>query len=129
LALCGLRHEIQGLVEAHIDAQMADAYTRQSLLFSHAAVGDVDAIRAGVTDDIVRTASRDPQYCHMLVDMYALVGMRDQALDWLENAFGRGWVNYPFSVQQDPLLAPFRDDTRFQQIAERMKKEWEEFEA
>ncbi len=128
LALCGLRHEIRGLVEAHIDAQMTDAYTRQSMLFAHAAVGDVEAVRDGVTDDIVRTASRDPQYCHMLVDMYALVGMKDEAMDWLENALARGWVNYPFSVQQDPLLAPFREDPRFVEIAAQIKKGWEEFE-
>jgi non-specific serine/threonine protein kinase len=81
-----------------------------------------------MTETVKRTAQRDPQYSHMLVDMHALAGMKDQALDWLENALNRGWVNYPFTVKYDPLLAPLRHEQRFQNIADRMKREWEAFE-
>ena len=49
-------------------------------------------------------------------------------LGWLENALNRGWVNYPFTVKYDPLLAPFHHEQRFQTIAGRMRREWEEFE-
>ena len=80
-----------------------------------------------MTEDAVKTYRRDPQYSHLVADMYACVGMKDEALDWLENAMDRGWIHYQFSVLQDPLLAPFRDEPRFRKIGARMKREWEEF--
>ena len=40
----------------------------------------------------------------------------DDALDWLQNAVTRGFTNYRFFSQHDPLLANLRGDERFQTV-------------
>jgi non-specific serine/threonine protein kinase len=129
LALCGYRAEVIQLVAQYAGPDPADTFAAGSVMAMHAVDGNVDAVRDSVTDNLRKTASRDPQFSHFLTDMYSLAGMRDEALEWLENALSRGWVNYPFTVLHDPLLAPLRDDARFLQLAEQLKREWEEFEA
>jgi hypothetical protein len=81
-----------------------------------------------MTEGVRKTGRRDPQFSHYMADIHALAGMHDEALEWLANALTRGWVNYPFTVLHDPLLAPLRDDSRFGEIAERMRQQWQEFE-
>jgi non-specific serine/threonine protein kinase len=107
---------------------MTDIYTALGLLFNYAVEGNLPGLRDTLTDDVKRTALRDPVWSYMLADIHALAGVTTEALDWLENALSRGFVNYPFTVQHDPLLVPLRGEPRFLNIAERMKREWEEFE-
>jgi serine/threonine protein kinase/tetratricopeptide (TPR) repeat protein len=126
--LCGYREEVPRLVEQHSDATMSDIYTALSLSFKHAIEGNVTELRHRVTEDVKRTARRDAMWSYMLADIYAIAGMADDALDWLDKALNRGWVNYPFTAQHDPSLVPLHDEPRFQQITERMKKDWQEFE-
>ena len=40
----------------------------------------------------------------------------------------RGFINYPYMTELDPLIAKFRSDTRFQKLMVRVKDEWERFE-
>ncbi len=128
LPICGHRDEACRLIDEYAKESPDVFHTAVSLLFKHAIEGDVLEFRRRMTDTVKHTARRDPQYSCMLADAYALAGMYDEALDWLENALNRGWVNYPFTAKYDPLLAPLRHEQRFQKIAERMKREWEEFE-
>jgi non-specific serine/threonine protein kinase len=57
-----------------------------------------------------------------------LLDEKKEALDWLENAVDRGFINYPFISKHDSLLANIRGEERFRKLMERVKKEWEEFE-
>ena len=57
-----------------------------------------------------------------------LPGMKVEALDWLENAVDRGFVNYPFISEYDPFLKNIRGEPRFKKLMERVKHEWENFE-
>ena len=50
-------------------------------------------------------------------------------MDWIENALGRGFFNYPFVARQDPLLNSLRDTTQFSELLARMKTRWQAFEA
>jgi non-specific serine/threonine protein kinase len=128
LPICGHRDEARRLIDEYATVESDVFYAAVSLLFKHAIEGNLPELRRRMTETVKRTARRDPQYSFMLADMHALAGMKDEALDWLENALNRGWFNYPFTVKYDPLLAPFHQEQRFQKIAERMKREWEEFE-
>jgi non-specific serine/threonine protein kinase len=129
LLLSGRPDEVTPVVEQHANGELTDVFTSGSLMAKHAVEGSVGMVRACMTDEIRKTGSRDPQFSHFMADVFALAGMTDEALDWVENALSRGWVNYPFTVLHDPLLAPLRDDTRFLQLADRMKREWEQFDA
>ena len=82
-----------------------------------------------LTDDFVRTARRDPQFSYFVGSIFALAEMNEQAMDWIENALGRGFFNYPFVARQDPLLNSLRDTTQFSELLARMKTRWQAFEA
>jgi hypothetical protein len=56
--------------------------------------------------------------------------MNEQAMDWIENALGRGFYNYyPFVALKGPLLNSLRDAPQFNELLARMKTRWEPFEA
>ena len=56
-----------------------------------------------------------------------MLGEYDQALDWLENAVARGFINYPYMTQIDPFLARLRKEERFKTLMKQVKYEWENF--
>ncbi len=37
----------------------------------------------------------------------------EQAMDWIKNALGRGFYNYPLVALKDPLLNSLRDAPQF----------------
>jgi hypothetical protein len=60
--------------------------------------------------------------------VYALAGHPVEALDWLEHAVDSGFVNHPF-LARDQLLDSVRGTERFEKLMERVKREWEAFDA
>jgi non-specific serine/threonine protein kinase len=58
----------------------------------------------------------------------SLLDEKKEALDWLENAVDRGFLNYPMMAERDPFLANIRGEERFKKLMERVKSEWERFE-
>lgn len=71
---------------------------------------------------------RDPLWSMQLAEGYALYDKKKEALDWLENAANRGFINYPFLNEYDPFLKNIREEPRFKKLMERVKHEWENFE-
>jgi non-specific serine/threonine protein kinase len=63
-----------------------------------------------------------------MADFYARLGDKEKALDWLENAVGRGFINYPYLRDYDPYLENIRGEPRFKKLLERVKHDWEHFE-
>jgi serine/threonine protein kinase len=59
---------------------------------------------------------------------YALVGDQSQAIDWLENAANRGFLNYPYLAQHSVIFRALDDDPRFQDLLKRIKQAREQFE-
>jgi TolB-like protein len=70
----------------------------------------------------------DEQFSWEMAANYSLINQKQEALDWLENAINRGFINYPFLEDYDPLLENIRSEGRFQKLMERAKHEWENFE-
>ena len=52
----------------------------------------------------------------------------DEALEWIENAVRRGFLNYRFLSEYDPLLENLRDDERFQALMAEARKRFESLE-
>lgn len=55
------------------------------------------------------------------VQIYALQGRPEEALDALEEAVEAGWMYYSFSIWDDPSLDSLRDDPRFDELMERIR--------
>jgi TolB-like protein len=71
----------------------------------------------------------DPETPYLGADVFALMDERDKALDWIEHAINRGWINYPLFAHDDPLLENVRGERRFHDLMDRIKPEWTAFEA
>jgi len=75
-----------------------------------------------------KTCQRDGGWSYNVADAFAVLDEKKEALDWLENAVNRGFINYPLLAEKDPWLANIRSEERFKKLMERVKYEWEHFE-
>ena len=103
-------------------------FTRLGLFFKYALQGKKTKALQSVTPELQITAKRDSVYSWIIATCYALLDEKEKALDWLENAANRGFINYPFLSEYDPFLENIRGEERFKQLMERVKYEWEHFE-
>lgn len=76
-----------------------------------------------------KAAAGDPEYAWMVAECFCLAGDKRRALEWLETAEERGFINYPVLAEHDPLLADLRHDGRFREILDRVEERWQVFEA
>jgi TolB-like protein len=98
-----------------------------SLLLKYALLNDRQSALPLITPDFRKTCWRDLEWSYWVADRLGLLGAREEALDWLENAVHRGFINYPF-MQCDPLLNNIRGEERFRKLMKKAKYEWEHFE-
>jgi non-specific serine/threonine protein kinase len=81
-----------------------------------------------ISKDWTGPAWQDYWIPYTVAEGYALLGETTEALRWLEHAVDKGWINYPYLSEIDPWLHNIRGEPRFEQLMERVKREWEEFE-
>lgn len=87
--------------------------------------GDRDRAARALPQSVIRGIASDPEAPYFLGSIYALVGIEKEALNWLERAVKRGWMNYPLFTEIDPHLAGLRDNPLFQKLVARVKASWE----
>ena len=128
LALNGRSNELTELAES-IPPQVSDTIAaRLTRFLSYAAVRDRDAAMAVLTPDIEVAANATDVFPRFLAHGFAAAGMNDRAVHWLSIAVDRGFINYPFLAQHDPLLEPLRSDSRFRQLLATVRERWQKFE-
>jgi non-specific serine/threonine protein kinase len=127
-ASLGQMHEALSITTPAAGPIRSDAFSKTALMLRHAILRDRNRVFQEMTPDFQKTARRDAPFSHHLAEILALLGEKNEALDWLQNAIDRGFINYPMLAEKDPLLANIRGEERFKKLMERVKKEWEEFE-
>ena len=98
------------------------------LLYKHALKGEKEeafSVLSAEQEDMLKS---DEAFSYQLAEGYSLINEKIKAIDWLENAVDRGFINYPFLNEYDPLLENLRGEERFKKLMERVKHEWENFE-
>jgi tetratricopeptide (TPR) repeat protein len=103
-------------------------FKKLALMLIHSLKGDKEAALRELTPDFHEWAWRDPTWSYRLASDFAYLDLKEEALDWLENAVNLGHINYPFFAEKDLFLNKLRGDPRFLKLMERVKREWEEFE-
>jgi serine/threonine protein kinase/cytochrome c-type biogenesis protein CcmH/NrfG len=98
------------------------------LLLKYGLLKDRERAFQIMTPDFRKTCQRDGVWSYFVADAFALLDEKKEALDWLENAVNRGFINYPFINTYDSFLANIRGEERFKKLMERVKYEWEHFE-
>jgi serine/threonine protein kinase/lipoprotein NlpI len=120
--------EAEAIIEKNIEDPKQNLMWQLYFLLKYAAKGDRKNFSRGLSPELLYTVKRDPQYSSFMADFYALLGDREKALDWLENAVSRGFFNYPYLNDYDPYLGNIRGEGRFRKLMEKLKSEWEQFE-
>jgi non-specific serine/threonine protein kinase len=127
-ASLGQMNEALSAIASGASAIPDDALSHMARMLRYAILRDRERVFQEMTPNFQKTYKRDAAWAHHLAGIFALLGEKTQALDWLENAVNRGFINYPLLAEKDPLLANIRGEPRFQKLMERVKYEWEDFE-
>ncbi len=102
----------------------------QALRFAALAIqGRPDEAKNALTPQVRGRLWMDFHLPWVVAEGYAVLGDGDEALRWLERAVEKGNVNYPVLSELDPLLADIRGEPRFKTLMERVKRDWEDFDA
>jgi non-specific serine/threonine protein kinase len=130
IALAGAKRsdELSRIVDSLAVDAPTNPLTVSVLFLKHALLGNKDEALRVVTPEFEAACRWDEVLPWMLAGGYAMIDQKEQAYHWLEYAFSRGFINYPFLSQYDPFLENLRGEDRFKQLMERVKREWEHFE-
>jgi non-specific serine/threonine protein kinase len=120
--------EALSIIEKYSRADPDNVVSKFGLLLKYGLQKDRGSAFQIMTPDFQKTCQRDQEWSYYVADAFALLGEKNEALDWLENAVDRGFINYPFISKHDTFLENIRGEERFQKLMQRVKKEWEEFE-
>ena len=100
-----------------------------NLFMLHALRGNRTQALETVSEEWTGAAWQDYWVPYTVAQGYALLGDTVEALRWLEHAVDKGWINYPYLSEVDPWLQNIRGTPQFAKLMQRVKREWEEFEA
>jgi non-specific serine/threonine protein kinase len=128
LILAGKPREAMSLREAALRSSPKTLWDRFTLFLLYGLEGKRSRALEYLTEDAKATARRDPQYSWLVAEGFAVIGDKDKTIEWLVNAVDRGFINYPFLSDYDPLLADMREDARFKSLMQTVRTEWESFE-
>ena len=120
--------EAEDIIEKNIKDPQQNVMWQLYFLLKYAAKGDREKFSQLLSSEFLYTVKRDPQYSSFMADFYGLLGDKEKALDWLEHAVNRGFINYPYIKEYDPYLENIRGEDRFRKLLEKIKSEWEQFE-
>jgi TolB-like protein/chromate transport protein ChrA/Tfp pilus assembly protein PilF len=124
----GQVHSAFSLIDQSASATPNNAFTKLGLMLKYATMEDKDKAFLEMTPDFQKTCQRDITFSHHLAGIFSLLGSKKDALDWLQSAIERGFINYPLLAEKDTWLANIRGEERFKKLMERVKYEWEHFE-
>ncbi len=96
-----------------------------ALLMRYAFEGDAERCRSQMTPQLEQAAGMTDFVALSIADSYSLIGQVDESLKWLRICTNRGFINYPFLAEFDPLLASVRSDPRFSLLMREVKARWE----
>ncbi len=94
---------------------------RPFLAMCLSALGEHEAARAELNEDVKRNAAVDPDLAYAVASVYALEGEPDQAFEWLQRSVALGNENKPL-FENDPNLTAVRNDPRFNDLIRKITR-------
>jgi TolB-like protein len=110
--------EVRDTVPARLAFFLADALS-----------GNGQEAQSVLTREIEAAARATDVFPRLLAQGFALAGMPERAIHWLEIAVERGFINHPFLTRHDPFFRSLRSDPRFVRLMATVRGRWERFEA
>ena len=129
LILNRMQKDVGALIETLPPDVRDTVPARITLFLAFAMGGNRDEAQAMVTPQIEAAASASDVFARFLAQGFAMVGMAEPAMRWLEVAIDRGFINYPYLARYDPIFRSQRSDARFNRLLDIARDRWERFEA
>jgi tetratricopeptide (TPR) repeat protein len=120
--------EVNTLLKSFPPDQRDTLPARISFFLANATMGRSRKAEAELTPQIKAIARATDVFPRLLAQGFAMAGARESALQWLQVAIDRGFVNYPFLSRHDPAFEALRSDSAFMALLEIARHRWEQFE-
>jgi TolB-like protein/cytochrome c-type biogenesis protein CcmH/NrfG len=124
-----MEHEMGALVEDCPSNVRDTVPARIAFFLAFALAGKRREAQAVLTPQIEAAARATDVFARFLAQGFALAGMAEPTMRWLEVAVDRGFINYPFLARHDPFFRSLRSDARFKRLLDIVRDRWERFEA
>jgi tetratricopeptide (TPR) repeat protein len=85
-------------------------------------MGDLEGARAQLTERTREAAAADHDIAYWLATTYAMLGERDEAIEWLARAIDLGNENRTW-FESDPNWEPLREDPGFRDLMHKLEEE------
>jgi tetratricopeptide (TPR) repeat protein len=119
--------EALSIIDRLAETSSNNVVTKFMLLLKYGMLKDREKAFQILTPDFQKTCRRDFQWSYNVAVDLSLLGAKEEALDWLENAISLGFLDYE-SMERDFLLDNIRGEERFKKLMERAKYESDHFE-
>jgi serine/threonine protein kinase/tetratricopeptide (TPR) repeat protein len=86
---------------------------------------DAEGAVRNITPQLEQAAFWTEYLALFLAEGFALLGHRVRAMHWMRKAIDRGFINYPFLADKDPLLESLRSDTEFKELMRQVQRRWQ----
>ena len=103
-------------------------WAQLSLLTMHAIQGDKEKALSMITEELKKMMKGDEFYPIWMAESYALIGHKNESIEWIEEGVRNYNINYPFLIEHDQFFKDIRGEERFKKLMEEVKDRWENFE-
>jgi serine/threonine protein kinase len=128
LALNGRVDEAVAKLEALSRDAEGNFFSQLGTFYGRALSRNKDAALGCVTEDLRAAAGADLNYAWIMAQAYALIDEKEPALEWLNTAVNRGFINFPLLHHLDPFLQNVRGEPGFARLMQSTREQWEAFE-
>ncbi|MBI3950432.1 MAG: tetratricopeptide repeat protein [Acidobacteria bacterium] len=99
-------------------------YSRLFLAMCLIGKGETEQARQLLDEKAIAFAEADGDGAYWLGSVYAMLGEKEEAIEWLQRAIRIGYENYPW-FEADANLNSLRQESRFQKILNGLQMRWE----
>jgi non-specific serine/threonine protein kinase len=128
LALNGREEDAVANLEALSHDSPESFFAQLGGFYGRALSRDRDAALCCVSSELKAAAAADLNYAWLVAQGYALIDEKESALEWLNTAVDRGFINFPLLNHLDPFLQNIRAEPGFALLMQSTREQWESFE-
>jgi TolB-like protein/tetratricopeptide (TPR) repeat protein len=110
------------------EGRLSEVFKELMLFIKYTLMGLKTQALNSLSNETKKYTWNDPLFSGLMPGYFSLINEKEKALDYLNHAIDRSFINYPFFSQIDPFLKNIRSEKRFKKLMERVKYEWENFE-
>ena len=117
------------VLDEAIESGMPPPIGNLALFLRSCLARDEDAAIAALNEDTRKYAWADPDFSFLMPGYFATINRTEEALEWLQHAVDRSYMNLPYLEKTGPYLENLRSEPRFKELLGeiRVKREGLEF--